>query len=150
MSVLSWGKCSIEYAVSTDGKPADTWTTIDTPKVDTTTLTPTAGDETTAQEEGGDIIDVRYGKTTYEFTFTLFVKKGKKRPFEDEDGLISGEYAFRVTPEDDTCEGIQIDRSVVRCEENYSTADGKTLVYTAKVLKPATGQQVKEYTKTTA
>lgn len=78
MSVLSWGKCSIEYAVSTDGKPADTWTEIDTPKVDTTTLTPTAGDETTAQEEGGDIIDVRYGKTTYEFTFTLFVKKGKK------------------------------------------------------------------------
>ncbi len=147
MSVLSWGKCLIQHAVSTDGKPADTWEDWDTPKSDTTTLTPTAGDETTATEEGGDVIDVRYGKTTYELTFTLFVKKGKKRPLDDNDGIITGEHAFRVIPEDTECEGIQIDRCALRVEENYSTADGKTLVYTAKVLKPAAGKSVKPYTQ---
>ncbi len=148
MSILSWGKCTISYATSTDGTPGADWTEVDTPKLDSTTLTPTAGDETTAQEEGGDVIDVRYGKTTYELSFTLFVKKGTKRPFDDNDGIITGEFGLRVTPEDEACEGIQIDRCILRVEENYSTADGKTLVYTAKVLKPATGKSVKPYTKT--
>lgn len=147
MSVLSWGKCLIQHSVSTDGAPSATWEDWDTPKEDTTTLTPTAGNETTATEEGGDVIDVRYGKTTYELTFTLFVKKGKKRPVDDNDGIITGEHAFRVIPEDTGCEGIQIDRSALRVEENYSTADGKTLVYKAKVLKPATGKSVKPYTQ---
>ena len=47
----------------------------------------------------------------------MFVKKGTERPFEDNDGLIAGEHAFRITPEDEECEGAQIDRSVVRCDE---------------------------------
>lgn len=146
--ILSWGKCKVETAVSTDGAPADAWTELDTPKKDTTKLTPTAGEEVTAQEEGGEIVDARYGKTTYTLEFDIFVKKGKTRPFEDTDGLISGEHAFRVTPVEDTeCEGIQIDRSVVRCEESYSTADGKLLHYVAKCLKPKSGKTVKPYTE---
>lgn len=149
MSLLSWGKCLIEHATSTKGVPAEAWTATDTPKEDTTKLTPTAGTEKTATEEGGDLVDSRTGKNTYQFEFDLFVKKGVKRPFEDNDGVISGEHAFRVTPEDEECEGIQIDRSTVRCEESYSTAEGKLLHYVTKVLKPATGKSVKPYTKTT-
>lgn len=148
MSQLSWGKCAIEHATSTQGTPAGQWTAIDTPKEDTTKLTPTAGTEKTATEEGGELVDSRTGKNTYQFEFDLFVKKGGTRPFEDVDGVISGEHAFRVTPEDEECEGFQIDRSTVRCEESYSTADGKLLHYVAKVLKPATGKSVKPYTKT--
>ena len=119
MSLLSWGKCLIEHATSTKGVPAE-----------------------------GELVDSRTGKNTYQFEFDLLVKKGGKRPFEDNDGVISGEHAFRVTPEDEECEGIQIDRSTVRCEESYSTAEGKLLHYVAKVLKPATGKSVKPYTKT--
>jgi hypothetical protein len=149
MSILSWGKCKIEHATSTDGAPVEPWTELDTPKQDTTKITPTAGTETTAQEEGGDIVDARTAKTTYQFEFDLFVKKGKARPFEDEDGIISGEHAFRITPEDDTCEGSQIDRSTLRVEESYSTADGKLLHYVGRCLKPKTGKTVKPYTKET-
>lgn len=148
MSQLSWGKCTIEKATSTKGTPAEQWADIDTPKEDTTKLTPTAGTEKTATEEGGELVDSRTGKNTYQFEFDLFVKKGGTRPFDDVDGVISGEHAFRVTPEDEECEGFQIDRSTVRCEESYSTADGKLLHYVAKVLKPATGKSVKPYTKT--
>ena len=138
----------VETAVSTDGAPADSWRKIDTPKKDTPKLTPTAGEEVTAQEEGGEIVDVRNGKTTYALEFDIFVKKGKERPFEDNDGPIPGEHAFRVTPiEDNSCEGIQIDRSVVRCEESYTAADGKMLHYVAKCLKPKTGKTVKPYTE---
>lgn len=147
MSQLSWGKCTIEFATSTKGTPAETWKAIDTPKEDTTKLTPTAGTEKTANEEGGELVDSRTGKNTFQFEFDLFVKKGGTRPFEDNDGMISGEYAFRLTPEDEETEGFQIDRSTVRCEESYSTADGKLLHYVVKVLKPATGKSVKPYTK---
>ncbi len=146
MAVLSWGKPKIEFATSTDGTPGDTWTEIDTPKQDTTQLTATAGDEVTANEEGGELVDVRFNKTTFEFEFDLFVKKGVERPFTDTDGVISGEWAWRLTPEDTECEGIQIDRSVLRVEQSYSTADGILLHYVAKCLKPATGTTIKAYT----
>lgn len=147
MSILSWGKCLIEHSTSTDGAPGTDWTAIDTPKEDTTKLTPSAGTEVNATEEGGEIVDSRTGKNTYLFEFDLFVKKGKERPFEDNDGIIAGEHAFRLTPEDEDCEGLQIDRSTVRVEESYSTADGKMLHYVVRCLKPATGKTVKPYTK---
>lgn len=152
MSILSWGKCKIETTPSINGAPADNadWKPIDTPKEDTTKITPTAGTEKTATEEGGELVDVRYSKNTYTLEFDLFVKKGKERPFEDNDGLIAGEYAFRITPEDEEGEGSLIDRSAVRCDESYSTAEGKMLHYVAKCLKPKTGKTVKPYTKTTA
>lgn len=148
MAILSWGKCTITYAVSEDGAAASdaTWTEIDTPKKDTTELTTTAGDETLAQEEGGEVVDARYGKASYELAFDLFVKKDVDRPWDDTDGVIDNEYALRVVPEDTSCEGIQIDRCILRVEESYTTADGKTLHYVAKCLKPASGKTVKPYT----
>lgn len=148
MAQLGWGKPTIEWASSTKGAPGDAWTAIDTPKEDTTKLTPTAGTEKTATEEGGELVDSRTGKNTFQFEFDLFVKKGASRPFEDVDGVVSGEFAFRLTPEDNENEGFQIDRSTVRCEESYAAADGKLLHYVIKVLKPASGRSVKPYTKT--
>lgn len=149
MSLLSWGKPDIETTTSTDGAPAapETWKTIDTPKDTTTKLTPTAGTETEALEEGGDVVDSRTGKNKYQFEFDHFVKKGAQRPWDDADGIIEGEHAFRLTPEDADCEGIQIDRCTLRVEESYTTADGIMLHYVAKVLKPKTGKMVKPYFK---
>lgn len=146
MAILSWGKCSITTAPSTNGAPTNNWTAIDTPKEDTTKLTPTAGTETTATEEGGGIVDARFAKNTYQLEFDLFVKKGGTRPFTDDDGVVAGEHAFRVVPEDNSCEGIQIDRSIVRVEETYSTAEGKLLHHVVRCLRPATGKTVKPYT----
>lgn len=149
MSQLSWGKCTIETTTSSDGAPAAaaTWKEIDVPKESTTKLTPTAGTENEAFEEGGDLVDSRTGKNKYTFEFDHFVKKGAKRAWDDNDGIIAGEHAFRLTPEDDECEGIQIDRCALRVEDSYSTAEGIVLHYVAKVLKPKTGKMVKPYFK---
>ena len=143
MSVLSWGKPTKKYATSTNGTPGTTWTEIDTPKEDTTELTVEAGDETTATEEGGKIVDVRYDASSYELTFELFVKKGGTAPWEDEDGIVSGEYALRILPPDTDCFGVQIDRCTIRCELSYTAADGMLRKYTCKGLKPATGNILK-------
>ena len=145
MAILSWGKCKIEYSAS-NGMAGTNWTELDTPKENTTKLTPTAGTVQEAKEEGGAVVDSRIGKNSYEFEFDLFVKKGVTRPFDDDDGVITGEHAFRVTPEDTACEGILIDRSSLRVEERYSTEEGKMLHYVAKVLKPTTGKMVKPFT----
>lgn len=149
MSILSWGKGTLETTPSKDGAPAssEAWQVIDTPKKDTLKITPTAGEEITAQEEGGDEVDARYGANSFLLEFDLFVKKGKERPFEDIDGVIAGEHAFRYTPEDEETEGFLIDRSTVSVEESYSTADGKLLHYKVKCLKPAKGKKLKPYIK---
>jgi hypothetical protein len=81
--------------------------------------------------------------------FDLFVKKGVDRPFDDNDGIITGEHAFRVIPEDESCEGIQIDRATVRVEVSYTSADGILLHYVIRPLKPKTGKTVKPYYKST-
>ncbi len=145
MSVLSWGKYLLEHATSTNGAPAGAWTAIDTPREGSGTLTPTQGNETNANEEGGDLVDSRRGKTTYTFEWYNFVKKGTSAPFVDDDGLVAGEHALRITPEDPDCEGIQIDRCTISVQEEFTSADGKLLHYTAKALKPAAGKSVKPY-----
>lgn len=151
MSQLSWGKCKIETTTSSNGAPDDAkWKAIDAPKESTTKLTATAGTENEAFEEGGDLVDSRAGKNKYQFEFDHFVKKGTKRAWDDDDGIIAGEHAFRLTPEDEECEGIQIDRCTLRVEESYSTADGILLHYVGKVLKPKTGKMVKPYIKSGA
>lgn len=152
MSVLSWGKPKIETTPVTNGAPevSAKWNELPTPKEDSTQLNTTKGAEKTATEEGGDVVDVRYAKNTYELVMEIFVKKGETRPFEDEDGLITGEHAVRVTPEDETCEGILIERSKVTVEETYTAADGKMLKYTFKALKPKQGKTLKPYVKTPA
>lgn len=143
MAVISWGKCEISYAVSTDGVPGTDWQAFEIPKLDSTQLSTTAGDETLAQEEGGGVVDAKYTKNSYELTFDLFVKKGGKEPFADDDGTVAGEWALRVRPEDPECYGLAIDRCVVRKELNFSSADGITYHYVVKCLKPAEGQTVK-------
>lgn len=142
--ILSWGKPTIGWKTSTNGQPASgSWTIIDTPKENTTQLTTSAGDNVEAKEEGGELVDVMFKKNTYTLEFDIFVKKGGALPWADTDGIVAGEYALEITPEDADCVGIQIDRCTLRAEINYSSADGITVHYTATPLKPASGKMVK-------
>lgn len=149
MAVLNWGECDLFHATSTDGAPTGEWTELPTPKEDTTKLTPTAGTEKTATEEGGALVDYLPGKNTYQLEWDEFVKKGEEPSFEDNDGVIDGEHAFRVEAKDKECPAIKIDRAVLRVEESYTTADGSLLHYVARALKPKTGKTVKRYVPST-
>lgn len=143
--MLSWGKCGIQFATSTDGAPGSTWTDFDTPKSGSTKLTTTAGTQTTAQEEGGGVVDVRNAANSYKLEFDIFAKKGVSLPtaLVIVDGVIAGEYAFRVIPEDATAIGMQMDRAVAHVEESYSSEDGILYHFVADGLKPKTGNTVK-------
>lgn len=143
MSVISWGKCTIKHTSSTNGSPGSTWAALDTPKENTTKLSTSAGEEKKATEEGGAVIDRRFAKNTYQLEFDLFYKKNTTPPFQHDDGIVAGDHAFQVIPEDPNCIGIQIDKSVVRVEDTYSSEDGILIHVVVMALKPAQGNTVK-------
>ena len=144
MSVLSWGKPKVEYGVvASDGTAPTTWKSFSEIVSGTAKLTTEKGTKTEAVEEGGGIVDVYNGKNKYVFEFELFVKKGDEKPIADEDGVITDNYAVRLTPEDPTNEGFILDKANVSCEESWSSADGKRWKYTFSGLKPKTGTILK-------
>lgn len=149
MAILSWGKPKVEVTPSIGGEPGTgaVWDAFPEIKENTAKLTPTKGTKTEATQEGGETVDVRYAKNKFAFECEVFVKKGDTRPISDDDGLVVGDYALRLTPEDDETEGFRIDCATVSVEESWSSADGKMLKYTFDVKKPKTGKMVKPYTK---
>lgn len=136
--ILSWGKCTIEAA------PVGTASlkSVGTIKDGSTKLSTQAGEEHLAKEEGGAVIARRVGRSTYTLEFDVFIGAGDQRPFEDVDGVIEGEYQFKITPESPKATGIKIARASVSCEDNYTTSEGILLHYIVKCLKPEKGKTI--------
>lgn len=134
MSVTTWGKPTIYVRdLSAD---TNNWKKLDTPKEDTTQLNPTKGDTSEAKEEGGAIVDSKTKKSTYELVYQLFIKKGVAQPFPTIDGIIEGNFAIAVQPEDAENPGIYIGKSEVSVSESFTSADGALMEYTHKALVP--------------
>lgn len=148
MAQLSWGKPTIEFGkCGADGAAPTTWTKLAYDPVENSTkLTPAKGEKKEAKVEGGENEAVKYARNTYTFEFEVRAAKGRTKPVADADGVVEGEYAVRLTPEDASVEGILIERTVVSVEETFDTAEGKKWKYVFDVLKPASGNQVKPYT----
>lgn len=134
MAVIGWGKPNI-FVKKLDGNTTN-WTKLDTPKEDTTQLTPTKGDVLEATEEGGGTVDKKTKKSTYELAYQLFVKKGVKQPFKTVDGIVEGNYAVAVQPEDPSIPGVYIGKSTIGAEEAMTSADGGLITYTHSALIP--------------
>lgn len=149
MSKLSWGKPTVEYAKSVGGEPGTgaSWSEFPEIKEDSASLETTEGELIEATEEGGGVVDSRRKRNKYKFVLDVFVKKGDTRPIEDEDGVIADNYAVRLTPEDEGCEGFLIENSNVTVSERWTSAEGKMLRYTFDGIKPKTGKICKPYIK---
>lgn len=134
MSVTSWGKCSI--FVQPVGSAKNEWDKLDTPKEDTTHVTPTKGNTMTQTEEGGGTVDRKTKKSTYEAAYQLFIKKGLSQPYKTIDGTVEGNYRLAIQPEDPELPGVYMGNTTVGAEEAYTTADGATITYTHSALIP--------------
>lgn len=143
---ISWGKLTILTRPYKSGaySSSDTWTTLSIPVEGSTSIDITEGDTKEAKQEGGDLVDSVTGSNVYELVFRLFVKKTDLAAYPAEltpvNGVITGEHAFKVLPEDPDCYGVEIPRTSVRCVEQLSSDEGITLEYHAKaILDNATG-----------
>lgn len=146
--VINWDLSKLEVAdVAADGTVGE-YADWPIPVEDSTQLTTELGEEKTATEEGGGVIDRYRKKGTATLELELFVKKGESRPVEDEDGVVAGFKAVRITPKDPECEGRVIEKSTLTMTETWNGADGSRLKYTFNALKPKTGNMVKPYTAT--
>lgn len=148
MSILSWGKPTVEIAVLTGGTPG-AFSALPEIQQDTAKLTPTKGTALEAKGEGGKLIDKKYQANQFVFECEIFVKKGDTRPISDNDGVVADNYAVRLTPEDETQEGFILDKSLVSIEETWASNIGKKLKLTFEGLSPASGNILKPYTKST-
>lgn len=144
---LAWGQNRHWLNKLTNGEPSETYIEIPTPADGTLQLNPTKGDKKEALIEGGDVEAVKYGKNKHAVEFEI--RQGnedgtpRKKPVEDNDGVIDGEFRYICQPENPDVEGIVIDRCVVSCEDSLNMTDGGRWKYTIDALKPKTGNQVK-------
>ena len=147
MSILSWGKPKVEVAPYVNGALPSTpsWSELSEIQQGTAQLETEQGEKTEALEEGGGVVDVRYGASKYTFTLSLFIKKGLTKPIADNDGVVTNNYAVRLTPEDTAAHGFILPKCSVSLQETWSSADGGLWTYTFSALKPSTGQTLQAY-----
>lgn len=128
---ISWGKCSIMVRdIDNSGK----WIKVATPKEDSTSLETTAGDELTADIEGGDYEDKKYGPAGYELSFTIRMNTERVKPLEDTNGVISSKIAVYVQPENANNPGLYIPYAAGTVEDAFDTTDGGTWTYKFSAL----------------
>lgn len=148
-SVLTWGKPTVEVAPWSGDAPGTDWITFPTIKKGTGQLSATKGEETEAIGEGDELVDSRTAPNRYLFVCDIFVKNGEERPVVDVDGVVSGYYSWRLTPEDDTLPGHQMTKCKISVQEAWSSAEGTLLHYEVKGISPGDGSAtLQPYTKT--
>lgn len=143
MAQTGWGKCSI-LVRDLDASPAGKWTLLPTPAEGTTQLTATKGTKSEAKIEGGENEDVRYSANTYALAFQIRKAKGRKVIIEHVDGVVAHDYEVIVVPEDQAVpSALYIKKANVSVEDNFTTTDGGTDLYTFDAVKPdQNGKQV--------
>ena len=141
---LTWGKPTIKIGkLGANGAAPTTWINIPTPVENSTKLTPTKGTKKEAKIEGGENEAVKYAANTYTLEFEVRIGEGRDEPIEHIDGVIAGEYALKLQPEEKTLKGLVIDRGTLSAEDTWDADNGDKIKYTMDVLKPAEGKQVK-------
>lgn len=146
MAKLTWGQPKVEIVkCTTENIPGDDWADIaGAIKQGTATLSTEAGERTEALDEGGAVVDVRVAKNKYTFTFTMFGQRGVEKPIPDDNGLISDNYAVRLTPEDSTLPGFIINCASVTLLESWTSADGTLWEYSFSALMPGGNKKMLE------
>ena len=142
---INFGTPKIEYCRSVNGRPFGEWKELDLPKQSTSQLDTPDGTTTQAIDEAGKVVDqfTTPGASTLEFE--LFRKKGLAFPFADVNGVVSDEYAFRVSSKiDPNVPAYQIDRGSVFAKKTWNVTDGYRKAYTVTALDPAEGDMVKD------
>lgn len=147
MSILSWGKPKVEIAPYVNGAlpSTPTWATLAEIQQGSAQLATEQGEKTEALEEGGGVVDVRYGASKYTFTCSLYMKKGDTKPISDVDGVVTTNYSLRLTPEDTAAMGFQLVKCSVSVQETWTSADGGLWTYTFSALKPTSGTALVRY-----
>jgi hypothetical protein len=145
MTKLKWGRMTIEIAPITAGT-IGTYVAVNTPVQGSFAYNVEEGNKLEAFVEGGERIDTRRDANKYGFSFQVHLGEGFLKPIADVDGIISDDYAIRVTPENPRLSGFLMERAAVSVTESFTSEEGHRATYTFDALIPPTGAMVKPYT----
>lgn len=121
--LLSWGKPNI-YVKDLDETGAKV-RKLYVPVEDSTSCETSEGDKTEAKIEGGSIEDVMYKKSTYSLSCEIRLFTGRKKPFDDKDGVVAHNYEVWLQPaENEKGYGLHISKASVSVTTSYTSADG--------------------------
>ncbi len=146
MKQVTWGKPKLEVAKFVEGGSPTSWIIVPTQKENTVKLTIEKGDKKELKGEGGEVVAVRYNKNKYKLECEVFIPHGVTPPIEENDGIVTSEYAVRLTPENPTLDGFIFDKTSVSVEGGWTSEEGMILKYTFDALQPPTGKILKPYT----
>lgn len=140
-----YGPPKIEYKSSVNGAPVSgDWAEMPSPKDGTATLDTPEGTENELKNEKGKVVDSYTEPGVSTLTFELIKESGKAFPFPVVDGVVAGEHAFRVSNSNDpTAPAFQLDRCNLTGRILWAKGDSLRMAYKAKVLEPASGEDVK-------
>lgn len=139
-----FGKPKIQYSESVNGASIGEWKELDMPNESTATLETKDGETTSLKDEAGKTVDSYTAPGDSTLVFELFKKKGVPLPFKGENGVIPGEFAFRVSnANDENAPAFQIDRSTVVGKKLWTKKDALRIAYTVTALEPREGDMVK-------
>lgn len=131
MAAIGWGKPRIFVKKLDDG----TWTELPTPVDGSTQLSTTKGDKSEAKIEGGENEDVKYNRNTYALALNIRAVEGRAMPILADDGVIAGQYAVVLQPENAKSQGFAFLKAAASVEDSFTAADGGVWAYTFDALK---------------
>jgi len=140
-----YGSPKIEHKSSANGAPVSgDWVEMQSPKDGTATLDTPEGTDNELKNEKGKVLDSYTEPGVSTLTFELVKEKGKAFPFPVVNGNVPGEHAIRISNNNDaSAPAVQLDRCTLTGRILWSKGDALRMAYKAKVLEPASGEDVK-------
>lgn len=138
MATVSWGAPSLEFIKlekPTDKPDTADWSTMSKYKKiegsvllqDSTTLNTTEGNTRELYNEFEELVDSKKSPSSYVLTTSVIKKKGEsivKEAFSPKNGIVDGNWAMRLTPEDPTTTGILMRKCTITTSKSWSTQQG--------------------------
>lgn len=150
MATVSWGAPTLEFiklqTASDDPTKAD-WSAMtgytkipgDILLEGSSSLNTTEGDTKELKNEKGEVVDSKQNPASYAFVTSVIKKKGESvvtDAFSPVNGVVSGNWAMRLTAEDPTTPGFLFRKSTITTSKGWSTDQGALDVLNIKGVVP--------------
>lgn len=149
MSVVSWGAPTLQFYPLANGTPPTTsWhpstgllsgvieISGDILLENSSALETTAGDEKTLRNEKGVDVDRKRLPSSYVFNTSIIKKKAYTSPFTAHNGIVEGDYAMRLIPEDPTTIGFQMAKCNLGLDKGWDSQQGALDVLRVNGVQP--------------
>lgn len=157
--IMSWSKCKIEVAKTTDDETMPTsLTDIGTINDRSTTLATEAGEDLTATATGGVIVAIEEGEPTVTVTtrvkemdfdkeamFTGATVNTDKTELTVTSNVVADEFAMKLTPKNIGAIGIKARRTHVTFHSGSSEEEGAYVDLTFRILPCTDGELYKKF-----